>query len=1023
MNKYKIYAGSLILAFGLCAAMPVGAQNKKNKKKPKTAKAALIINIETTIVDENNNPIRHAEIIAGEGAISHFSDKAGKVSIQTKANGVLLVEALGYEDAIIDLSKQQFPKVLKLKKTEMLASGKYKINRPDGGTTNQKDLVGAISSVTGEELTTYPDFSLSNTLQGRIPGLVVRSNSGAFALNSSSLFVRGLHGKDNNQAIVIVDGIERSMEDIIPEEIATIEVLKDATAKILYGARAANGVLVVTTRRGEANKRVIRASVEAGVMMTTRTPEYLDSYNYASLYNEARRNDGLPNFYTDSQLNGYKNSTGPNDLLYPNVDYYDYFLQKQSMYRRAMIDLNGGSNKVKYSMIANYVGGNGFEKIGDRPDLNRLNVRGNLDIQVTDYLSVIADAAARLEMKNWSSVGNGDVFTALSSTRPNEYPLTISPDDLGMAPDEKGIPYFGSSLRHPANLFADMQYGGFMSERYVTSQTNIGLDFTLDKFVKGLSASAFITFDNYNYFKQGQSNVYPTYAIRGIVNGTPEFLQMKKLSLQDDQSRLGEETRRTLGWRANVGYTNRFGKHDVTAILAYNYYQNETKGGGQDIKNANTTLRMNYVYDNRYAVEGDLALMGSNRFENGNRYFLSGAIGAGWILSNEGFLADYESINYLKLKASFGVLGYDRATDFLLYNTAWQNGDNLAFGEQNKTTVHTTQFVRFGNKDLKWERSTEWNIGIEGFFFQNRLKAELNYFNEVRDQIIGSKSAMQMDILGPFVSFANMGKVRNNGIDAYVQWNDRNGDLYYQVGANLTWSKNKLLKWNEVDFPDKYTKAVGKPTDAMFGYQSQGLFGKDVPLQGSNQLLGSYQEGDIAYADLNDDGYIDGRDKKMLGNSHPRMALGIDVNLQYKNWGLYILGTAEFGLDAFKNNSYYWNKGEEKYSKVVLDRYHSENNPNGAYPRLTTTQGDNNFVNSSFWIENASFFRLKNVELSYTFTNKKENSLVKKVKLFGRGTNLFVLSKEKDLDPEMMNAGVTNYPVYTTLTGGLTVTF
>lgn len=348
--------------------------------------------------------------------------------------------------------------------------------------------------------------------------------------------------------------------------------------------------------------------------------------------------------------------------------------------------------------------------------MNRLNVRGNLDIQVTDYLSVIADAAARLEMKNWSSVGNGEVFTALSSTRPNEYPLTISPDDLGMAPDEKGIPYFGSSLRHPANLFADMQYGGFMSERYVTSQTNIALDFTLDKFVKGLSASAFITFDNYNYFKQGQSNVYPTYAIRGIVNGTPEFLQMKKLSLQDDQSRLGEETRRILGWRANVGYTNRFGKHDVTAILAYNYYQNETKGGGQDIKNANTTLRMNYVYDNRYAVEGDLALMGSNRFENGNRYFLSGAIGAGWILSNEGFLADYESINYLKLKASFGVLGYDRATDFLLYNTAWQNGDNLAFGEQNKTTVHTTQFVRFGNKDLKWERSTEWNIGIEGFF-------------------------------------------------------------------------------------------------------------------------------------------------------------------------------------------------------------------------------------------------------------------------------------------------------------------
>lgn len=1023
MNKYIIYVSSLMLVWGLSVNLPCNAQNKKNAKKPKTTKAALIVNVHTKIVDENGRPIRNAEIIAGEGAIIHHSDKDGKVAVQTKANGVLLIEALGYEDVIIDLAKEQLPSVLKLRKTEMLASGKYKINRPDGGITNQKDLVGAISSVTGEELASYPEFSLSNTLQGRLSGLVVRSNSGAFALNSSSLFIRGLHGKDNNQAMVIVDGIERSMEDIIPEEIATIDVLKDATAKILYGARAANGVLVVTTRRGEANKRVIRASVEAGVMLSTRTPDFLDSYNYANLYNEARQNDGLPHYYSAEQVNGYKNSTGPNDLLYPNVDYYNYFVQKQSMYRKALVDLNGGSNKVRYSLIANYIGGTGFEKVGERPDLNRLNVRGNLDIQVTDYLNVVADAAARLEIKDWSSQGNGEVYTALSTTRPNEYPLTISSDVLGLQPDEKGVPFFGASLRTPSNLLADMQYGGFRSERYVNSQTNVGLDFTLDRWVKGLTASAFVTFDNYSFFTNGQTNVYPTYAIRGMVDGKPEFLQMKKLTLEDDQSRIKEETRRTLGWRANVGYANRLGKHDISALLAYNYYQDEVRGGVQDVKNANTTLRINYGFDNRYVFESNLALMGSNRFEEGSRYFLSGAVGAGWILSNESFFTDYEQVNFLKLKASYGVLGYDRGTDFLLNKTSWQNGANIQFGEQNKTTAYTTNFVRFGNKDLKWERSTEWNIGVEGFFFTNRLKLEINYFNELRDNIIGRNSAQQANIIGDFVSFANIGKVRNYGIDTYMQWGDRNGDFSYQVGTNLTWSKNKLLKWDEPQYPDAYARAIGKPTDAMVGYQSMGLFGKNVPLQGANQLLGRFQEGDIAYADLNGDGYVDSRDKKMLGNSHPRTSLGIDVNLQYKNWGLYLLGTAEFGLDVWKNNSYYWNKGEEKYSKVVADRYHPVNNPSGTYPRLTTTQGENNFVNSSFWMENGSFFRLKNVELSYTITCKKENSLVKKIKLFGRGTNLFVLSKEKNLDPEMMNAGLTNYPVYTTFTGGLTVTF
>lgn len=1024
MNKYILYTSCLMLSLGIGLSVPCNAQNKRKAKKTKTTKAALIVNINTIIIDEDNRPIKDAEIIASEGAIAHYSDKEGKVSVQTRANGVILVEALGYEDVIVDLSKEQFPEMLKMKKTEMLASGKYKIERPDGGVTYQKNLVGAIGGITGEELSTYPDFSLSNTLQGRVSGLVVRSTVNGLGNNTATLYVRGLHGYTNNNAIVIVDGIERSMDDIIPEEVETVEVLKDATAKILYGARAANGVLVVTTKRGEANKRVIRASVEAGVMLSTRLPKFLNSYDYATLYNEARRNDGLPDFYSAEQLNGYKNSSGPNDLLYPNVDYHDYFLQKQSMYRKAMFDLNGGNNIVKYSMIVNYVGGNGFEKVGDRPDLNRLNVRGNLDIQITDYLSVVADAAARLEFRDWSSVDGSSTFSKLSTLRPNEYPLTISSDELGLEPDAKGIPFFGSSIRQPDNLLADMKYGGFTSERYVTSQTNIGLDFTLDKFVKGLSASAFMTFDNYNYFRQGQVNVYPTYAISHMIEGKPEFRQMKQLNLQDDQSRLGEETRRTLGWRANVGYANRFGKHDVAAMLAYHFYQDEVKGDAQDVKNTNTTLRLNYGFDSRYVIESDLALMGSNRFEKDSHYSLSGAVGAGWILSNESFLKDCEAINFLKVKASMGILGYDRSSDFLLYKTAWQNGENLSFGEQNKSTYHTTKFVRFGNKDLKWERSKEWNIGVEGFFLKNRLKAEINYFNELRDNIIGVQSINYADVLGDFVSFRNIGKVRNNGIDAYIQWNDRNGDFAYQVGANVIWSKNKLLKWDEVNYPDSYLRTVGKPTDAMIGYQALGLYGKDIPLSGKvTQLLGNYQEGDLAYADLNNDGIVDSRDRKMLGNSYPRTVLGIDANLQYKNWGLYILGTAELGLNVWKNNAYYQNKGEGKYSVLALDRWHPENNPYGFYPRLTTTEGDNNFVNSSFWLDKGSYFRLKNIELSYTIMNKKDNVLAKKIKIFGRGTNLFSLSAEKDLDPELMNAGINNYPVYRTLTGGITVTF
>lgn len=1022
MKKYYIYIGSLFFALGLGLATPIQAQNKK---KARTTKAALLLDLKTKIVDENGNPIRGAEVITSEGAVSAFSDNRGKVEIQAKANGTVLVEALGYEDVVINLNDKQFPKVIKMKKTEMYSTGKYIIGRYDGGETTKKDLVGAVSSISGSEIMSYPEFSLSNTLQGKLSGVVVSANVNGLANNTSSIYVRGQHRNGSNEALVIVDGIERDWNDIIPEEVEKIEVMKDATAKILYGSRAANGVIVITTRRGEANKRVIKATVEAGVMLTTRMPEYLDSYNYAKLYNEARVNDGLSPFYSEQQIQGYLNSTGVNDLYYPNIDFYDQFLHKQSMYRKAVFDLNGGTDKVKYALVASYIGGNGLEKVGKRPDMNRINVRGNLDIKATSFLNVVADGALRLENRAVGSLDCSEVFTQLSTTRPNEYPLLIHSDALGMEANEDGVPFFGASLTHPDNLYADMQYGGYAQERYILSQTNLGLDFNLNAVLKGLSAAAFITFDNYSYFKKGQTNVYPTYALMTKDNGMmPEFTQMKTLKPMDNQEKMGDETRRTLGWRANIGYENRLGNNDIKAMFAYNFYNKENKGTSQDIRNSNMTLRFNYGYDHKYIIEGTAAMMGSNKFTSENRYFYGGAVGAGWVLSNEEFIKNIDNINFLKLKASWGLLGYDKSTDDLLYNTAWQDGGTVSFGEQNKNAVHYTKFVRIGNPDLKWETSNEWNVGIEGLMFNNRLSFEMNYFNETRNNIIGLNSAEFGDVLGTFVSYKNIGSVKNYGVDAYVQWSDRVGDISYQVGANVVWSRNKLTSWSEVDYPDVYTRTVGLPTDVMMGYQSLGLFGKDIDINnGINQTLGEYKEGDIAYADLNNDKVIDSRDKKSLGNSFPRTSLGIDLNLNYKGWGLYILGTSELGFNTWKNNSYYWVKGQDKYSVEVLDRYHPTDNPNGNYPRLTTTEGTNNFVNSSFWIQNGSFFRLKNMELSYKFGLESKGFYCKNIKLFARATNLFVISSEKNLDPEIMNAGVTNYPVFATVTGGICVTF
>ena len=371
-------------------------------------------------------------------------------------------------------------------------------------------------------------------------------------------------------------------------------------------------------------------------------------------------------------------------------------------------------------------------------------------------------------------------------------------------------------------------------------------------------------------------------------------------------------------------------------------------------------------------------------------------------------------------------MGFDRSTNYLLYEQSWsQVNDQFNFGPTNNGALaYVTTCVRRANDHLKWEKSVEWNLGFEGLFFNNRLYTEMNYFRELRSDIIGSVDSTYGNYLGDFVYVDNMGKVFNHGFEADLSWKDKIGNFQYTVGANITWTKNKLIQWNQVMHDDEYRYSIGKSTDAMMGLVSEGLFGKDVSLDGHpNQSFGDYQRGDIAYQDLNSDKIIDNRDVKQVGNSFPRTTLGIDLELKYKSWGLYIQGYSELGVNGWASNAYYWNYGEGKYSVLALDRYHPENNPNGTYPRLTTTEGSNNFRNSTFWMVNKNFFRLKNIELNYTFNKFATSSVVSEIKVFARGSNLFVLSSVKDLDPELLNAGVVNYPVCRNITAGVSFVF
>ncbi len=1020
MKQYfkKLIKSTMMLA-ALCSmiSMPLAARQNIQRDQVQPIDMHLVIE------DPSGKLVKEALVIARNGRF--YSDNQGVVIATVAANDILKIQASGYQDLTIDLERRGVPEKITLYPLLPHTGIRDVVNLPMQLQERKRYVTGAVSVIEGSKLTSSPEPLLSNVLQGHGLGLVVRTNAGGMSNNPAAMFIRGLSRDASNGIITLVDGIERPIDHIIAEEIESIELLKDATSKILYGARAANGVLMITTKRGDMTRNRMQVNVDYGVGLPSVYPEFLNAYEYALLYNEARVNDGMTPLYSEQDLLGYRNSAGNHDLRYPDVDYYNSFLRSHTNQSKISTEFSGGGDNARYMLLFGYTGARGLEAEGVLPQNDRFNLRGNLDLQVNDVISAYMDVAGRFEMMERSSLNHAQFFSAISSHRPNEYPLTIGEEYLPA--DTLGNPALGASYNQFNNLLGSLKYSGYAKNQYFSGQTNFGLNFSFNDWVQGLSAKTYVTFDNY-FFGSEYLNNQPTVYTRRFVQ-TPEgqdsvIFQQVRRENYDPQLRLGnDDNLRNTGFAGAVNYRNTFGEHLVNADLGYMYALNELSGFSQNIENINTVLRTTYSFRNRYIAELIVAHMGSNKFDKDNRYRTFPTGGVAWIVSEEPFMSDIFALDYLKLKASAGILGYDAATPHFLYQNRWQDSGSVSFGDPAGTNIPRTIHTLRGNPGLEWEKSREINVGLEGIAMNYRLSFEMNYFNEFRYDIIQFVNSQFPQLYGGMFPFINWGEVENKGFETGLRWHERNRNIQLSVGLNHIYSKNTILRQDEIDFPDAYRRTTGLSSDAMMGYVSNGLFGKDVDLNGyPRQLLGYYGIGDIAYVDLNNDGKIDDSDRQQLGNSYPRHTFNLDLQLQYKGFGLYMVGTAQLGVHSWLNNSYYWNRGEDKYSVMVNNRYHPVNNPGGTYPRLTTTRGNNNFVNSDFWIENTSFFRLKNVELSYTFDNVSVVAIPRRVKLYVRGSNLFVISKVEGLDPEALNSGLGNYPVLTSLSAGVSVT-
>ena len=976
--------------------------------------------IKAKVVDKEGNPIQSVRITVDEGIFESSTDKQGKFSLKVTDNSTLVFDVPGFEPQYLGVSVIKQNPVVVMEKSIPYGGVKDEVELPFRKTI-AREIVGATSTIDEDAISSSNQMNVLNILSGKAPGLNVSQVPTEPGRSATVLNIRGLsRSATDNAPLIIIDGIERPLEDLTPEEIESITVLKDATSKILYGPKAVNGVLLVKTKRGIKYKRDRQFNIEFGAQTPVRMPEYLNSADYATMYNQARINDGLSPYYTQTDIDGYRMGTNP--VLYPDVDFHKLCLNDHMSYRKAIAQFRGGNESAQYYVNATYAGYGGYEAVGKNNTSNKFNLRVNLDYKVNDWLKAVVDIAGQMEFYTTNYMSADKLFSRLSSHRPNAYPIKFSD------PGNPGTEIYGamenanlSSSRE--NIYAEMALGGSKENTVRKGQTNIGFDLSLDRYVKGLSAKAYVTFDVYNYLVVGKNENFSSY--RPIFNensliGKELLTVEKKVS---DKSRIADQMYRNYGYFGQLSYDRTFqAKHQLKSDLVIFQSRRENLGSSQDDVNRTFALRTNYVYNKKWIAELDMAVMGSSRFTKGNRYGYFPTVGVAWIASEEKFLKDKEWLDFLKIKASTGLLGTDNYFDFFLFESRWNTSQSTHFGPKLEEDVNTSTLVHVGNPDLTWEKSFEINIGAEASFL-NCLTADFNYFNNYRYDILTPTTSFS-SINGGELMYRNYGSVRNQGVELALEYSGNIGKLHYSIGGNTIWSKAVYEKTDDMEGLSSNRKKEGKPVDTRFGLIAEGLFksGDEIAAH-PVQDFGPVQIGDVKYANINNDHHINENDMLPIGNEYPRFQFGLNINLAYKGFELSLSGSGMAQYDIYLNNSYYWMREDQKYSTFVKN-YFNPSTGEGKFPRLTTQQNQNNYRSSSLWMRSGNFFKLRDAMLSYSLPQNITNKMtLKQVKLFVRGSNLFTISSIKDLDPEYIDAGVTGYPFFRSFTGGINVVF
>lgn len=913
---------------------------------------------------------------------------------------------------------------------EQVKDSVEKIAIPYGQQTKYR-LAESLSTADSEDIRKASNSSLTNSLVGLLPGLTTMQTSGETGANSPTLYIRGNASLHDNTVLVLVDGIECAYDQITWSEVDKVTLLKDASALAIYGQRGANGVLLITTKRGYvSDKPVVTFNAQYGGQQAVTLPSFAGLDDYVVLYNEARANDGLSQYFSDDVLNGYANNLDP--YLYPNVNWYDNMLNPISQQMQYDLTFRGGNNVVKYFLMLGvnneqglYAGLDPTHTINSNLNNTRYSVRSNIDVNVTSMFTVSLDVSARLFNKYQPNVETSTLWKSMSLYTP--FPAKTPTGE------------WASKSGSVTNPEAAMHMAGYQSYHSRELSESLLLRHKLDFVTKGLAVFAKASFSSWFKTNYNKTREYATYEI-SLASGTPGVDPVYDYMMRGKDGDFTISQKSYWQWnRMNVeagfDYDRSFGAHDISALLMY--YQDLYRTNGERTAFAQQRIlgRVNYTYDDRYIAEFTASYSGSDNFAPGKKFGFFPAGALGWVISNEEFLKDNKVLSFLKLKASTGLSGNDRLAGLSRfgYDQYWTTGSGITVGGETTSNLGSMVEGMLANPNLTWEKSFLSNVSIEAQLW-NRLSLGLDLFYEDRYDILVSAEGIYPSYIGASLPYTNDGEVVNRGAEFQIQWNDKIGKVEYFLGGNIAFARNKVINKNEEPRANDYRWETGHPVGTPFGLICLGFYTEaDFDEQGNLlegqpiPLFGDVQPGDLKYQDLNGDNYIDELDMTKVGlPSLPELNYAFTYGVSYAGFDFSMLwqGVGRRSVYLTGNAVVPFLDNARISNWAATGRWTPENADNATFPRLTTLSSDNNYRTSTFWMRDGSFLRLRNVELGYSFPYRWiKGAKLTKLRLYLNGTNLFTFQKMNDVDMDVEMMTINNYPITKSYNVGLKIEF